>query len=254
MFDPHSRPYSTAYTASSSTQVPASAVVPPPVRRRYAAVFRLLIALAAATGVGIDLSLADPGRVFSYFTVQSNLLVAVVLALSARRAWSGRMPLPPALTTAALLYVLVTGLVYHVLLSDAAAPFSMTGSDAGRHAVADQLLHTVTPLAVLADWLLLTRPGGLRPRHAALWLLYPAAYLAFVLIRGAALSPGTVARYPYPFLDVEAHGYGAALADAALLGAFFLALGLLLIGLDRLRPALGEPGNRISPPGSGGLK
>ncbi|MCK8677980.1 Pr6Pr family membrane protein [Streptomyces lichenis] len=229
--------------------MPASAVVPP-VRRPYAAVFRLLIALAAATGIAIDLSLASPGRVLGYFTVQSNLLVALVLAVSARRAWSGRRPLRPALTTAVLLYALTAGLVRHLLLS----PLTTNGAAPGWHTLADQLLHTAVPLALLADWFLLTRPGGLRARHALLWLLYPAAYLAFALLRGAALSPGTPARYPYPFLDVPAHGYGAVLAGALLLGALILALGLALAGLDRLRPAVREPINRISPPGPGGLE
>ncbi|MGA5409464.1 hypothetical protein ACPCSC_19650 [Streptomyces lavendulocolor] len=63
--------------------MPAPAVVPP-VRRPYAAAFRPLIAAAAVTGTVIDLTLAEPARVLSHFTIQSNLLLAAVLALSAR--------------------------------------------------------------------------------------------------------------------------------------------------------------------------
>jgi hypothetical protein len=55
----------------------------------------------------------------------------------------------------------------------------MTGAQAGRQAVANQLLHTVTPLGALLDWLLRPLPGGLRTRDAALWLLCPLAYLIF---------------------------------------------------------------------------
>ncbi|MGA4865770.1 Pr6Pr family membrane protein [Streptomyces lavendulocolor] len=239
-------------TAPFSTHVPASAVVPP-VRRPYAAAFRLLIAAAAVTGIVIDLTLAEPARVLSYFTIQSNLLLATVLALSARRAWSGHPPLPPRVTTGAVLLITITGLVYHLLLADAAA-FSMTGAQAGPHAVANQLLHTVTPLGALLDWLLLTLPGGLRPRDAALWLLCPLAYLIFALTRGALLSPGTPARYPYPFLDVTAHGYPGVLQRALVLGLLFYALALALITLDRIRPSLRARENRISSPGAGGLK
>lgn len=39
-----------------------------------------------------------------------------------------RRPLPPAWTGAALLYVVINGLVYHLLLADEASPFSMTGT------------------------------------------------------------------------------------------------------------------------------
>ncbi|WP_107417850.1 Pr6Pr family membrane protein [Streptomyces sp. CB03238] len=240
-------------TAPFSTHVPASAVVPR-VRRPYAAAFRALIALAAVTGIVIDLVLGSPGRVLSYFTIQSNLLLAAVLALSAHRAWSARPPLPPRVTAGALLLISITGLVYHLILADDTAAFSMTGASAGPHEVANQLLHTVTPLATLLDWLLLTRPGGLRLRDAALWLLYPLAYLLFALARGALLSPGTPARYPYPFLDVPTHGYAGVLKDALVLGLLFYALALALVGLDRIRPHLRGRENRISSPGAGGLK
>ncbi|MCS0639291.1 Pr6Pr family membrane protein [Streptomyces sp. LP05-1] len=234
-------------TGPLSTHVPASAVVPP-VRRPYTAAFRALVALAAVTGIVIDLALGSPGRVLSYFTVQSNLFVAVVFALAARRAWSARPPLPAPLTGAALLYISVTGLVYHLVLAADVSSSSPAAS------LATQLLHTATPLAALLDWLLLTRPGDLRLRHTPWWLLYPPAYLLYSLARGALLPPGPTARYPYPFLDVDTQGYAAVLGNASVLGLTFCALATLMIGLDRVRPYVRGPENRISPPGPGGLK
>ncbi|MET9546998.1 Pr6Pr family membrane protein [Streptomyces sp. NPDC006627] len=241
---------------SSASGVPAEAVVPR-VRRPVVAALRALIALAAVTGVTIDLVTGSPLRVLSYFTVQSNLLVAVVLGLSARRAWRGHRPLPPWVTGGTLLFIATTGLVYHLVLANGPGGFSMTGdaaSMAGWHSYANQLLHTVTPIGVALDWLLLTRPGGLRPRHAALWLLYPVAYLTFALTRGALMPPTSPARYPYPFLDVDAHGYAGVLTNALTLGAAFYALALLTITLDRVRPEPRGPENRISSQAAGPLK
>ncbi|GAA3151062.1 hypothetical protein ACFQ0X_20930 [Streptomyces rectiviolaceus] len=51
------------------------------------------------------------------------------------------------------------------------------------------------------------------------------------------MPPGSPARYPYPFLDVEVHGYAGVLANA------------VLFGLDRIRP-----GHRDAAPGSQGPK
>ncbi|MGW8883156.1 Pr6Pr family membrane protein [Streptomyces sp. NPDC055749] len=128
----------------------------------------------------------------------------------------------------------------------------------GWRAVSNQLLHTVTPLAAALDWLLLTTPRTLRLRFVPQWLLLPLAYLAFALTRGALLSPGTEARYPYPFLDVDTYGYAGVLTNALALGLLFAALATLLIGLDRIRPHVWGPPdphrNRISPPAAGGLK
>ncbi|WP_155059127.1 Pr6Pr family membrane protein [Streptomyces blattellae] len=220
------------------SHVPATAVVPP-VRRPVAAVFRLLVALTAAGAVAVDLALGSPVRVLSYFTIQSNILLALVLILSARRAWTARRPLPSALTGATLLYVAIAGLVYHLLLANAASPFSMTDEMAaptGIQAITNQVLHTVTPIAAVLEWLLLTAPGHLHLRQAATWLLYPLTYLAFSLTRGELILPGTPARYLYPFLDVDQHGYKSVLGNALLLGLAIYALAVLLTALDHIRP------------------
>ncbi|MFE6331890.1 Pr6Pr family membrane protein [Streptomyces sp. NPDC057806] len=218
--------------------VPATAVVEP-VRRRLATVFRLLVALLAAGAVTIDLILGSPLRVLSYFTIQSNILLALVMVLAARRAWAARRPLASGLTGAVLLYVATTGLVYHLLLANASSPFSMTGdaaSPTGWHAVTNLVLHTITPIAAALDWLLLTAPGSLHLRQAAAWLLYPLAYLAFSLTRAELLPAGTPARYLYPFLDVELHGYKGVLGNALLIGLSLYALAVLLVALDHVRP------------------
>lgn len=245
----------------SPSVVPATAVVAPS-RRPVATIFRLLVALTAAAGVTIELILGNPVRVLSYFTIQSNALVALVFTASAWRAWTARRPLPGVVTGGTLLYISITGLVYHLILTNQSGGFSMTDDVApltGWQAVANHLLHTVTPIAVLADWLLLTRPTPLAVRNAATWLVYPLAYLAFSLARGAMMSPGTPMRYLYPFVDVDQHGYGGILGNAAILGLAFYALALLAVAVDHLRPdpvrrRVRRLGNRISSPATGGLK
>ncbi|MCZ9337033.1 Pr6Pr family membrane protein, partial [Streptomyces sp. TRM76130] len=92
------------------------------------------------------------------------------------------------------------------------------------------------PLAATADWLLLTVPGRLRLRHTAGWMLYPLAYLTFSLGRGELLIPDSTARYLYPFLDVDQHGYQEVLGNALLLGLALHALATLLVALDHARP------------------
>jgi hypothetical protein len=231
-----------------SSPVPAAAVVAP-ARRPLAAAYRLLVALAAAAAVAIELRLGGPTRILSYFAIQSNILLALVLIPSARRAWAARRPLPSALTGATLLYVMITGLTYHLLLADA-TPMAPAG---GWQTIAGHVLHTATPIAATLDWLLLTTPGGLHLRQASAWLLYPLAYLAFALARGELLAPGTPARYLYPFLDADHHGYKSVLGNALLLGLSFYALAALLVALDHARPNplhhCMKSGFRLRPPG-----
>ncbi|MFJ4007170.1 Pr6Pr family membrane protein [Streptomyces sp. NPDC090023] len=216
--------------------VPVTAVVAP-VRRPLAAAYRLLTALLAGAGVALEVYLAGPAHALSYFSVQSTVLLAVVMLVSASRSWRPRRALPAALTGAVLLYVVISALVYHLLLAHTTPPFSMTGATAPParwHAqwAALQVLHTVIPLAAVLDWLLLTPASRMHLRQAAAWLLFPLAYLIFTLTR-AIFVP---ARPLYPFLDVTAHGYRHTLANALLLGLAIYALALLLVTLDHTRP------------------
>ncbi|MEU4078072.1 integral membrane regulator [Streptomyces venezuelae] len=243
-------------TPNRASAVPASAVLPT-VRRPYAAAFRALIALSAATGLVIECVYGDVLVVLSFFTIWSNILVALVLGSGAVRAWNRRPPLPALWTGGVLLCITVVGLVFHLVLDNPAGEFNQAAEIArlsGARAVANQLLHTVTPIGTALDFLLLTLPGALRLRHAAQWLAIPALYLAFALLRGALLSPGTPTRYPYPFLDVTAHGYPGVLTNAAVLGAAFYVLGLAIVGLDHVRPAVRPHENRISSQRARGLK
>ncbi|MFF3911641.1 Pr6Pr family membrane protein [Streptomyces sp. NPDC001848] len=215
--------------------VPTAAVVAP-APRPGAARYRLLVALTAAAAVALDLALGSPARVLSYFTIQVNVLLALTFALSAWRSRAARHPLPPLVTGGALFYALVACLVYHVLLVNEPGPFSMTDRPTIWSTLANHVLHTVTPIMALVDWLLLTRPAPLGLRHATRWLLYPLAYLIFSLARGTLLPPTADARYLYPFLDVAHLGYKSTLANALLLGLTFFGLALLLIITDHIRP------------------
>ncbi|WP_437046256.1 Pr6Pr family membrane protein [Streptomyces sp. enrichment culture] len=236
-----------------SSSVPAAAVLTP-ARRPFAAAFHLLTALLAVTGVTIALLLGSPLRVLGHFTIQSTILLALVLTLSARRAWTARRPLPAPLTGAALLYVLTAALLHHLLPADAAILSSPAGGAAAvPRATADHLLHTAVPIAAALDWLLLTAPGRLRPRHAAPWLLFPLIHLAISsLTRSETLVTGTAVRHLLPSLDIARHGYREALGTALLLALSLCALAVLLVGLDRARPdptrRRPKTGFRLQPP------
>ncbi|MER7822026.1 Pr6Pr family membrane protein [Streptomyces sp. NPDC096097] len=225
-------------------------------------VFRALVCGAAVVGVVIDCVYGSVPVVLSYFTIWTNILVALVLGLSAARAWRRRPDVAPLYRGGVLLFILITGLVFHLVLANPSSPFNVVPELdrlTGARAVANQLLHTVTPTGALLDFLLLTTPRTLRPRHAAQWLAYPLTYVTFALLRGALLAPDSARRYTYPFIDAARYGYARVSLNALFLGAVFYALGLALVAADRFRPTpplaprpLRE--NRISSPARGPLK
>ncbi|MFC4820285.1 Pr6Pr family membrane protein [Dokdonella ginsengisoli] len=169
----------------------------------------------------------DPGpwvatlRYFSFFTILSNLLVALTVTSALRSARRAGFFADAAVRGGVALCIGVTGLVYFFVLSATWAP-------TGAQWLVDKALHYVTPLAYLAWWLVAAGHGRLRWSDAPRWLLFPGVFLLWSLLHGAWTG-----WYPYPFLEVGALGYAAVLRNGVLVGVLFLALGLLLVALDR---------------------
>jgi hypothetical protein len=141
-------------------------------------------------------------RFFSFFTVQSNILVMAGAAMLATNPFrDGRWW--RVLRLDGLIGIAVTGVIYTSVL---AGLQDLTGWDRA----ADIALHYVSPIAAVLGWLAF----GPRPRIDAttikLALIWPAAWLGYTLGHGAATS-----WYPYPFVNVDEHGYARVLVNCA---------------------------------------
>jgi hypothetical protein len=207
---------------------------------RTAAGARLFTTLAVIAGV--VLTATGPATLtglLPYFTIQSNIGYGVFAAWAAVLAWRGHLGSPAGLKGAVTLYIVITGLVYHLVLANPASPFAVTGVHRTfAEAAGNQLLHTVVPLMAVLDWLVFDARGRFRWAYALYWLAFPLGYLAFALVRGMI-----VGRYPYSFIDVNDLGYRGVTVSAVVFAVAFWLLGLLLVTADRL-PARQAQGDR----------
>jgi hypothetical protein len=162
-------------------------------------------------------------RYFSFFTILSNILVALCLsslAMQPGRGW-GKFFTTSKSVTAIAVYITVVGVVYNTILRFLWKP-------SGLQFVVDELLHAVVPLYFLLCWTALAPKDGLRWKNVFPWLLYPFFYLLFVLVRGAMSG-----FYPYPFLDVTILGYQKVLFHCALLFFVFFLLSLIFVAVGK---------------------
>lgn len=171
----------------------------------------------------------DPGQGFlgrlidilSYFTILSNVVVAVVMTMlwraPRRTAWFFR-----ALRLDSLMMITITCIVYNALLRS-------TTVNVGLNVYTDLLLHQIVPVLTILVWLLVgpRRQFGLRDLLPA--LVVPLAWAAYALIRGAVIGA-----YPYDIVNVAKYGYASVLLTIATIIALGIALGLLAIGIERL--------------------
>ncbi|TPN88297.1 hypothetical protein FJ988_04400 [Mesorhizobium sp. CU3] len=195
-----------------------------------------LIALVLQFAISIPASIAA-GRsllgsivfLFSFFTILTN--IAAVLVHAALISPSGYAWFPAfagkRMRAGVAVAITLVFIVYATVLSGLWQP-------QGLFLLCDVLLHYVTPLIFVLWWLIAGADGTTRWRDISWWMIYPLAYLAYVLIR--APFAGEV---PYPFLDVAKNGAASVALASLAVTALFVGLSVLAVlvdhGVARLR-------------------
>ena len=194
-------------------------------------VYRIAFALLGLTAVVFQFAKNsqrdpfNPVNFFSFFTIQSNILAAVVLlvaasGLAARPSFAWDM-----VRGAATMYMTTTGIVYGLLLSGLEE--SLQTPDPW----VNNVLHRVMPLVMIADLLLRPLAHRITLRQALLWTVYPFVYLVYTLVRGPIVD-----WYPYPFLNPdEEGGYPSVAAYCVGILIGFLLFSALIIRVNQWR-------------------
>lgn len=151
------------------------------------------------------------GNFFSFFTILSNLAAVILLAYFAFKKQPTTRD--QAFRTATTLYMIMTGVIFSILLSNlagvrlTAVPWDNT------------VLHYIMPIAVALDWLIQpAKPTIFKLKNVLLWLSIPLLYVLYSLIRGAFVH-----WYPYPFLNPAHSSYASvAITVCALAGGVVL--------------------------------
>jgi len=172
---------------------------------------RLLRGVVAVLIVAATIQAYGP-NLFFFFTILSNTLAVALLGGQALRPrWMGSNGLFRGGVT---LYMTITGLVYAVLL----APLDI---DVGAYAPwANYVHHTLAPAVVLIDWLLFPPLRKLDRQAPWIWLVFPAVYFVFSLIRGSITG-----WFPYPFLNLDELGAGGVALYSIVILGFFAGIG-----------------------------
>ncbi len=129
---------------------------------------------------------------FSYFTVLSNVMAVIVLAVGALGDPQGRRW--QLFRGAVTVYMVITGIVYAVLLSNVDV--------GGQGTWTNEVVHRILPLVLFLDWVVFPSFRRIGDAQAVTWLWFPAVYGVYTLIRGPIVD-----WYPYPFIDPRAQGY-----------------------------------------------
>lgn len=133
----------------------------------------------------------DVTNFFSFFTIESNILAVLAFLVSSYFVFRGKvsrnLDMFRGATTA---YMVITGIVYVLLLAGLEETLQTPIP------WVNFVLHYAFPVIALADWFIDRPTFTITLKQGLVWLIFPIAYAAYSLIRGAIIG-----WYPYPFLN-----------------------------------------------------
>lgn len=193
------------------------------IRSQLASVlYKLAVFLTAAAGVlsvcGVFAHRPDASALWDYAVFSGSLCAVFYLLAFLYGLFSNREFLPR--LRGALLIVLFVSVSL-----DAASLSGLRGTE-----FSCVPLHGVLPVAVLLDWLLFGEKDRFQWCSPLLWLILPDLYFTALILR-AGLFSGS---WQYAFLNYELFGLKKTLMTVLLLNLFALAMGYLLVSIDRL--------------------
>jgi hypothetical protein len=190
---------------------------------RLAIVALVAVAIVATFFDTASRATINPFNFFGYFTMQSNIVTAIVLFIAALTTLRGRTqtPLLVLARACATTYIVIVGIVYNTLLAGLEGGVSLEW--------ANWVLHVLFPIYAALDWVLFGDKSALPWNRLWVVLIYPVVWIAVVLIRGA--TDGWV---PYPFLD-PATGYGSVALYSIVIFVITVVIGAIVFALSRVR-------------------
>jgi hypothetical protein len=173
---------------------------------------------------------------FSFFTIQSNLFAAVILAITGVVSVRGQSIERYAMVRgAATTYMVTVGITYTLLLRGLEDSLNTTLP------WVNTVLHYLMPLVLFVDWAVDPPRRGIDVRGALWWLVFPLAYSVYSLVRGPFAN-----FYPYPFINVDLHGYPRVLLTCVILAVAIAAIASAVTWYSRRRAPTGW--KRLIPP------
>jgi len=163
---------------------------------------------------------------FKSFTMQSNLIVTLWLTLAI--LWHNKpeslKKISGFLKGAFTVYITITLIFFAILL----APFYQP---TGWAAFSNLILHYITPIAFIVDWILTENKTRYSWKYLPYWVFtYPVCYQAFIFIHGAFTG-----NYIYYFFNVNALGILGVVLFVSIIFATGIVLGIVYIAINRKR-------------------
>ena len=200
-----------------------------------------LVGIVASFGIFDDVNTLR-WDFYVYFTNISNFLCIGVmfagLVQTVKKKEDSYVSVAPMLKFIGMLGILLTFLVFNIMLAGA------EGRDPQANwRIGSLSFHVVLPIMYIADWFLFYERKKCKWFYPIVSILFPVAYLIFLLIQAIILKfdssiliPTTTTPliYPYFFVNLDTQGIGGVLMWIGIISTVLVVGGYLFFGLDRI--------------------
>ena len=194
---------------------------------------RVLLFLAAFTGVYLEITKHGGFGMLLYYTVLSNLLVTIftgyLLRVMSRSGENWQSPTLLRLKGGVTMSIMITCVIYHFMIAPIATDF---------YRVENFLCHYIVPLWFLADTLFFDKQGQYKIWDPVLWTILPLVYMLFALFNGLVLKlpvPNSkVSPFPYFFLDV-AKGWDVVIKWCLIIFVAYMVAGFIFYLIKQIK-------------------
>lgn len=165
---------------------------------------------------GVSQPFIEGVKTFRYFTIQSNLIVALYFGLSYTNKWNNSKKFDSLMGGVAI-YITITFIVFMTMID----PYL---TQVGLSLIGSIFLHYIVPALVIVFLIHYRYEYHFSSRDPFIWLIYPLSYLIFMLIYGKITND-----YIYPFFQVDEIGVFRLIIMITIMILFFTFLSFLLV-------------------------
>ena len=200
-----------------------------------------LVACVACLGIFDDINVIRWDFYVHFTNISNFLCIGIMFAeliQTVRKKGDSYVSVSPALKFIGMLGILLTFLVFNIMLAGA------EGRDPQLNwRIGSLLLHVVLPIMYIADWFLFYERKKCKWYYPVVSILFPIAYVIFLLIQAAILqfdssilipTSTTPLIYPYFFVNLETQGVPGVFMWIGILLAAFVTVGFLFYALDKV--------------------
>lgn len=210
--------------------------------RTVSIIFKLLVIISLLAGILLNVvHTTSISAILSYYTLQSNIVclvmfLGIIIAIILKNDYR-TSNIYYLLKGGSIIVILITGITYQIALAPNNFHMDVSYAIQTERYWANLLVHIISPVLVLLDYVLFDEKGNFKYYYPIIWLFLPLSYVIYVYsysARGGSFyGIGGSRDFAYIFLDYNQIGYMGVLKSIIIIALLILAVSYIFVFLDR---------------------